>query len=197
MLMHVQKELHETYEGTSKDLSSLASALAQHDGFVRFSTEFANRAPPLEYTLMQPKVRSHIENCLEELDKKVAKLKRHQVDPESRTAQILKDLVPHLEQLHAAKRQEFEAQLETLKELVRHSPLRGPAINEELCRKLAEKMRSQSPRTGSAASSPPGSPRLEALSLPPACDVEEETSANSWPWPGPTFELRILGLGVF
>lgn len=79
-LQPVFEELQSIYREASQVQNSLASQLAQHRGLLQFSTDFENRAPPLELRVLLPQLEATIEQLLETLQASIAALQTLDLD---------------------------------------------------------------------------------------------------------------------
>jgi hypothetical protein len=114
--------------------NSLASKLAQHNGFRQFGAEFAGRVPPIEMRLMVNQLNEEIPLLLEELSKLIARLRSDSVAYPHQ--EIRCHLRSQIESTLCQNTECFDLQRKDLELQAVASPLTSPLMSPALCKRL-------------------------------------------------------------
>jgi len=182
------------YMEASSMHTSLVSKLAQHNGLRRFSADFADRVPPLEWRLLLPELEASIQALLEGLERLLVRLQLIEVSADGADRRLHDALGRYVSGALAKTKGAFGEQQEHLKELSAASPLRSPVLAPG----LADELRSSSPSSSGAASpalapSPrPMSPLAPMSPLPPISRLPPPATAGvGLPPPPPPEEALV------
>lgn len=151
-------ELQLIHALASQAHTSIASKLAQHNGFLQIGLSMPERVMPVEMRLCATTVEVSIEAALADLDPLLVRLSRLEVEDPSKSPQdssVRRALRQYIEAVVLSPmRATFEEQRGHLAELHAASPLTSPKMSFVLHERLA------------VACSPPSSPRLSSTRAP-------------------------------